>query len=171
MSTQTACGTETTRYKTTNKMGDKDGFFADNGKVYVNGNPIDMKPTEGSFEIDQSDLDALDGKYGQNDFKPSTASISFEFNVTKQALRKLFPRPHLPRKKKKALKKMMMPYAENMYELCGERKQRYVTINWYAFWIKVNRNKLAKKRKPMWPNSEGYINQLEKAYQQIKSDK
>lgn len=114
-------------------MGDKDGFFADNGKFYINGQPIDIKPIENSLTIDQSDLDALDGKYSQNDFKPSTASISFEFNVTKQALRKLFPRPHLPRKKKKALKKMMMPYAENMYELCGERKQRYVTINRYAF--------------------------------------
>lgn len=151
-------------------MGDKDGFFAGIGKVYINGQPIDMKPTEGSFEIDQSDLDALDGKYSKNDFKPSTASFSFEFNVTKQALRKLFPRTHLPRKKKKALKKMMMPYAENMFELFGERKQRYVTINRYAFWIKVNRNKLAKKRKPMWPNSEDYINQLEMAYQQTKSD-
>lgn len=168
---QTACGMGTTRHKTTNKMGDKDGFFADNGKFYINGQPIDMKPTEGSFEIDQSDLDALDGKYSKNDFKPSTASFSFEFNVTKQALRKLFPRPHLPRKKKKALKKMMMPYAENMFELFGERKQRYVTINRYAFWIKVNRNKLAKKRKPMWPNSEDYINQLEMAYQKIKTDK
>lgn len=152
-------------------MGDKDGFFAGIGKVYINGQPIDMKPTEGSFEIDQSDLDALDGKYSQNYFKPTTASFSFEFNVTKQALRKLFPRPHLPRKKKKALKKMMMPYAENMFELFGERKQRYVTINRYAFWIKVNRNKLAKKRKPMWPNSEDYINQLEMAYQKIKTDK
>lgn len=151
-------------------MGDKDGFFADNGKFYINGQPIGIKPIENSLTIDQSDLDALDGKYNLNYFKPTTASISFEFNVTKQALRKLFPRPHLPRKKKKALKKMMMPYAENMYELCGERKQRYVTINWYAFWIKVNRNKLAKKRKPMWPNSEDYINQLEKAYQQTKSD-
>lgn len=148
-------------------MGDKDGFFAGNGKFYINGQPIDMKPIENSLTIDQSDLD---GKYSQNDFKPSTASFNFEFNVTKQALRKLFPRPHLPRKKKKALKKMMMPYAENMFELFGERKQRYVTINWYAFWIKVNRNKLAKKRKPMWPNSEDYINQLERAYQQTKSD-
>lgn len=152
-------------------MGDKDGFFAGIGKVYINGKPIDMKPTENSLTIDQSDLDALDGKYSQNYFKPTTASFSFEFNVTKQALRKLFPRPHLPRKKKKALKKMMMPYAENMFELFGERKQRYVTINWYAFWIKVNRNKLAKKRKPMWPNSEDYINQLEMAYQKIKTDK
>jgi len=146
-------------------MGDKEDV-----QFFVCGQPIDMKPTEGSFVIDQSDLDALDGKYSQNDFKPSTASFSFEFNVTKQALRKLFPRPHLPRKKKKALKKMMMPYAENMYELCGERKQRYVTINRYAFWIKVNRNKLAKNRKPMWPNSEDYINQLEKAYQQTKTN-
>lgn len=125
-------------------MGDKDGFFADNGKFYLCGQPIDMKPTENSLTINQSDLDALDGNYGQIDFKPLTASISFEVKVTKQALRKLFPRPHLPRKKKKALKKMMMPYAENMYELCGERKQRYVTINRYAFWIKVSRNKLAK---------------------------
>lgn len=151
-------------------MGDKDGFFADSGKFYLCGQPIDMKPTENSLTIDQSDLDALDGKYGQNDFKPSTASISFEFNVTKQALRKLFPRPHLPRKKKKALKKIMMPYAENMYELCGERKQRYVTINRYAFCIKVNRNKLAKKRKPMWQYAEGEIERYEKAYQQIRSD-
>ena len=152
-------------------MGDKDGFFAGIGKVYFSDKPIDMKPTENSLTIDQSDLDALDEKYNLNNFKPSTASISFEFNVTKQALRKLFPRPHLPRKKKKALKKMMMPYAENMFELFGERKQRYVTINWYAFWIKVNRNKLAKKkRKPMWPNSEDYINQLERAYQQTKTN-
>lgn len=170
MITQTACGTGMTRHKTSNKMGDKDGFFADNGKFYINGKPIDIKPIENSLTIDQSDLDALDGNYGQNDFKPSTASFSFEFNVTKQALRKLFPRPHLPRKKKKALKKMMMPYAENMFELFGERKQRYVTINWYAFWIRVNRNKLAKKRKPMWPYVESEIEKYEKAYQQTKTD-
>lgn len=170
MSTQTACGTGTTRHKTTYKMGDKDGFFADNGKFYINGKPIDMKPTENSLTIDQSDLDALDGNYDQNGFKPSTASFSFEFNVTKQALRKLFPRPHLPRKKKKALKKKMMPYAENMFELFGERKQRYVTINWYAFWIKVNRNKLAKKRKPMWQYAESEIEKYEKAYQQTKTN-
>ena len=151
-------------------MGDKDGFFAGIGKVYMCDKPIDLKPTEHSLTIDQGDLDDLDGNYGQNYFKPTTASISFEFNATKQALRKLFPRPHLPRKKKKALKKMMMPYAENMFELFGEHKQRYVTINRYVFWIKVNRNKLAKNRKPMWPNSEDYINQLERAYQQIKSD-
>ena len=151
-------------------MGDKDGFFAGIGKVYFSGQPIDMKPTENSLTIDQSDLDALDGKYSQNDFKPTTASISFEFNATKQALRKLFPRPHLPRKKKKALKKIMMPYAEYMFELFGERKQRYVTINWYAFWIKVNRNKLAKKRKPMWQYAESEIEKYEKAYQQTKTN-
>lgn len=122
-------------------MGDKEDT-----QFFVCGKPIDIKQNENSLTINQSDLDALDGKYSQNYFKPTTASISFEFNATKQALHKLFPRPHLPRKKKKALKKMMMPYAENMYELCGERKQRYVTLNWYVFWIKVDRNKISRKK-------------------------
>lgn len=50
---------------------------------------------------------------------------------------------HLPRKKKKALKKLVMPFAEYLYNQ-GQagRKQQFVTKGWYRIRIKVKRNKL-----------------------------
>ena len=118
----------------------------DGKKVLVLDKPLEVE-TNPQFAIDQDVLDELDGKYWRADIEPKSASISFEFQVTREMLRKLFPNPLLPRKKKKLLKKLVMPVAEYNYTngIAG-RKQQFVTIGFYKFWVKVNRNKLSKRK-------------------------
>lgn len=83
-------------------------------------------------------LEKSDSGYKIDDFKGKSLSLKFEVKL---------PKKHLPRKKKKALKKLVLPYAEYLYEqgLAG-RRQQFVTIGWLRIWVKVNRNKLKKRK-------------------------
>ena len=125
-------------------MGDKDGFFADNGKFYVCGQPIDIKPIEGSVVIDQSDLDALDNKERHYDAHiPEPVTMTFEMNASARQFVKQMQKdfnkrlPRLPRKLKKNCKKtMFLKYPKriskwsllNVYAL-NTKKTWYLTKN------------------------------------------
>ena len=134
------------------------------------GEPMSFEvETNPQFTIDQDELDELDGKYWKADTEPKTTSISFECNITKDEFRKLFPKPHLPRKKKKALKKLVLPTAEYFYNngIAG-RKQQFITAGHYKFWVKVNRNAVRRKFRPMWEDAREEIARIEQEYPRIK---
>lgn len=96
-------------------MGDEEQIkYFKNAKFFVGGSPIDMKPTENSFVIDQSDLDALDDKERHFDAHiQKTVTMTFEMDASvrqfvKQMEYELNKRlPRLPRKLKKKCKKTM----------------------------------------------------------------
>lgn len=189
MITQTACGTETTRHKTTNKMGDKDGFFAGIGKVYFSDKPIDLIGAQpnieelheiGNFSANGLSVDGDGSSETENHFAdgfPFTATLNFEIADKKgqELCRKLLRLPKLPRKLKKYVKKH---YFDQYPKRISAQILRYV--------FAVNNPNKARKvgiyigvdvakdesvhNVVMWPNSEDYINQLERAYQQTKTN-
>lgn len=125
-------------------MGDEEGMWGKPSKFFISDKPL----LEGTTDWQELDckavefntiepLDKPEGSYKIDDFKEWSVSLKFEMK---------FPKPHLPRKKKKALKKLVMPYAEYLYEqgIAG-RKQQFVTVGWLRIWIKVNRNKLKRR--------------------------
>lgn len=137
-------------------MGDKNPWGTPS-KVYFSDKPL-LEGTTDLQSVDWNELDlnnvsefncevenvvdeAIDNARFVAD--SSSHSITVEVKITPKQMRRLFPKPRLPRKKKKALKKLVLPYAEYLYSqgLAG-RKQQFVTVGWYRIWIKVNRNKL-----------------------------
>lgn len=124
-------------------MGDENPWGTPS-KVYVSKKPLLEGKTDWqeldckAAEFDAIEpLDKSEGSYKIDDFKGRSASLEFEMKL---------PKYHLPRKKKKALKKLVIPYAEYLYNqgLAG-RKQQFVTIGWCRIWIKVKRNKLKRR--------------------------
>lgn len=194
-------------------MGDKDGFFAGIGKVYVSDKPIDFASLSdvelrgafrGGGKIDAinaafdayleehavewheiADLSAdglsVDGDGSsetENHFAdgvPFTATLNFEIADKKgqELCRKLLHLPKLPRKLKKRVKKH---YFDQYPKRISAQILRYVfAVNnpnksrKLGIYIGVD---VAKDESVhnvvMWANSEDYINQLERAYQQTK---
>ena len=140
-------------------MGDKNPWGTPS-KVYFSDKPL-LEGTTDLQSVDWNELDlnnvsefncevenvvdeAIDNARFVAD--QSSHTITMQVKITPKQMRRLFPKPHLPRKKKKALKKLVMPYAEYLYSqgLAG-RKQQFVTVGWYRIWIKVNRSKLKRR--------------------------
>lgn len=100
-------------------MGDKDGFFAGIGKVYVSDKPIDLIGAQpnieelheiGNFSANGLSVDGDGSSETENHFAdgvPFTATLNFEIADKKgqELCRKLLRLPKLPRKLKKRVKK------------------------------------------------------------------
>ena len=173
-------------------MGDKDGFFAGIGKVYFSDKPISSLSGDelqlndsmwheiGNFSADGLSVDSEDSSETENHFAdgvPFTMTMNFEIDEKrwKELYRKHFRLPKLPRKLKKYVKKH---YFDQYPKRISAQILRYV--------FAVNNQNKARKvgiyigvdvakdesvhNVVMWPNSKDYINQLERAYQQTKSD-
>lgn len=171
-------------------MGDKDGFFAGIGKVYFCDKPIDLIGTQpnieelheiGDFSANGLSVDGgVSSETEESHFTggvPFTATLNFEIENKKgqELCRKLLRLPKLPRKLKKYVKKH---YFEQYPKRVSAQILRYV--------FAVNNQNKARKvgiyigvdvakdesvhNVVKWPNSEDYINQLERAYQQTKTN-
>lgn len=100
-------------------MGDKDGFFAGIGKVYVSNKPIGLIGAQpnieelheiGNFSANGLSVDGDGSSETENHFAdgfPFTATLNFEIADKKgqELCRKLLRLPKLPRKLKKYVKK------------------------------------------------------------------